>query len=43
MSMLNGEYEIRDIWKKKNIGTTDSKYNFEIASHDVILLKLTKK
>jgi alpha-galactosidase len=43
MSMLNGEYEIRDVWKKKNIGTTNSNYDFAINSHDVTLLKLTKK
>jgi hypothetical protein len=41
--MLNRESEIRNAWKKKNIGSTKIDYDFEIDSHDVMLLKLTKK
>jgi len=41
LSFLNGKYSIRDLWLKKNIGTTDTNMNFNIPSHDVVLVKLT--
>ncbi|MBN1781641.1 glycoside hydrolase family 27 protein [bacterium] len=37
---LEGEYEIFDVWQDKSIGTTSRNRNMDIASHDVILLKL---
>lgn len=41
-TMMKGHYSIRDIWQKKELGQTDKKYELPIASHDVILLRLTK-
>lgn len=41
-TMMKGRYTIKDIWQKKIIGETDKRYEFEIDSHDVILLRLTK-
>ncbi len=35
-------YKLRDLWKNKEIGSTKKPYVSEIASHDVITLKLTK-
>lgn len=35
-------YKIKDLWKDKIIGTTKKAFQAEIASHDVITLKLTK-
>jgi alpha-galactosidase len=35
-------YKIRDLWKKKNIGDTKKKVSGDIASHDVLMLRLTK-
>jgi len=35
------EYQVRDLWIKKNIGTTKKSYVSTIASHDVKLLKLS--
>lgn len=41
MSFLKGPFEIRDVWQKKNIGTTEKEEAFEIAPRDVILLVMT--
>ncbi len=38
---LKGEYNIYDVWQDKVIGTTKKNRNMDIASHDVILLKLS--
>ncbi|NQT24700.1 glycoside hydrolase family 27 protein [candidate division KSB1 bacterium] len=37
------EYKIRDLWKKKSRGSTKKTFKSEIASHDVIMLRLAKK
>ncbi len=42
LTFLNGEYEIRDLWKKQNTGTTKEDAGYDIESLDVLLLKLTK-
>jgi alpha-galactosidase len=42
-SFLKGEYEIKDIWKDKVIGTTSKNIEHDIDSHDVLFLKLTPK
>ncbi len=34
-------YKIRDIWAKKDIGTTNKDFTDQIASHDIIMLKLS--
>jgi alpha-galactosidase len=35
-------YALRDLWAKKNVGTTNKAFKQTIASHDVIMLKLSK-
>ena len=35
-------YKIRDLWAKKDLGTTDSAFKKVVQSHDVIVLRLTK-
>ena len=40
---LKGEYEIKDIWKSRMIGTTSKNLELNIDSHDVLLYKLTPK
>lgn len=36
-------YRIRDIWAKKNIGSTRKRLVAEIASHDVLMVRLAKQ
>jgi alpha-galactosidase len=36
-------YSIRDLWAKKNLGTTKKNLVKEIGTHDVVMLRLTKK
>ncbi len=42
LSFLSGEYKIHDIWNKKDLGTTKNQGKFKLASHDTILLRLSK-
>jgi alpha-galactosidase len=35
-------YKIRDVWKKKDIGTTKKIFKTEVPPHDVVMLRLTK-
>jgi alpha-galactosidase len=35
-------YKLRDVWAKKDIGTTQKALKRSIAAHDVIVLKLSK-
>jgi len=37
------EYKIRDLWLKKDLGTTNKPLNAEIGAHDVIMLRLSPK
>jgi alpha-galactosidase len=39
---LEGNFQIRDLWKKQNIGSTAQPIKTEIASHDILLMKLTR-
>ena len=39
----NAVYTIQDIWKNKKAGTTKKVFKGEVASHDVVALRLTKK
>jgi alpha-galactosidase len=40
LSFLQGEYTVRDLWKKKDLGVTDNEpFIREIPVHDVVLLK----
>lgn len=38
---LKGTYEVRDLWQKKDLGTTKDDFAGEIASHDVLLFRLS--
>jgi alpha-galactosidase len=35
-------YTLLDLWAKKNVGTTNKVFKQTIASHDVVMLKLSK-
>ena len=35
-------YKIRDLWAKKDLGTTDSAFKTVVGSHDVVVLRLSK-
>jgi alpha-galactosidase len=35
-------YRVRDLWAKKDLGTTQSALDAEVPAHDVLLLRLTK-
>ena len=39
-TFLSGNYEIRDLWKKKNIGTTAKHFEGKVDALDAILVKL---
>lgn len=36
-------YNVRDLWKHKNLETTDKSFNSVVPSHDVVTLKLSRK
>jgi alpha-galactosidase len=36
-------YKLRDLWEKKDIGTTNKAFKQNIPSHDVVVLKLIKE
>ena len=36
-------YRIRDLWTKKSLGTTKDILNAEVASHDVLMVRLDKQ
>ena len=37
------EYKIRDLWQKKDIGTTEKRFKANLPAHDVIVVKLSPK
>ncbi|OHB55394.1 MAG: alpha-galactosidase [Planctomycetes bacterium RBG_13_44_8b] len=41
LSFLKGEYKVRELWQKKDIGTTNENFSGSIGSHDVVLFKLS--
>jgi alpha-galactosidase len=41
MSILKGEYTVRDVWAKKDLGTTRTARTDHVESHDVMLFRLT--
>lgn len=41
LPFLKGRYEIRDLWRKKDIGSTNKTFEGKLPSLDVILVKLT--
>jgi len=40
---VDGSYDVRNVWKHKDIGTTGDNIKGTIAGHDVLMLKLTRK
>jgi alpha-galactosidase len=40
---IDGSFAVRDLWKHKNIGTSDKPFQGTVPSHDVVLLRLFKK
>jgi alpha-galactosidase len=41
LSFLKGTYKVRDLWQKKDVGTTRDDFIGDIDSHDVALFRLT--
>ena len=41
LSFLKGEYSVRDVWAKKDLGTTGTPHTDHVESHDVVLFRLT--
>jgi len=41
ISILKGEYSVRDVWAKKDLGTTGTPHTDHVESHDVMLFRLT--
>jgi alpha-galactosidase len=41
-NFTEGEYKVRDLWAKKNLGTTKKQFKQVIAPHDVVMLRLHK-
>jgi alpha-galactosidase len=40
---IPGDYTIRNIWKKSDAGLTNKPFRTSIDSHDVVLLRMTKR
>lgn len=40
LSFLKGDYKVRDIWNKKDLGTTAQDYNGAADKHDVVFFRL---
>jgi alpha-galactosidase len=41
LTFLKGTYRIRDIWQKKDLGKTTAGFEAPVASHDVVLVRLS--
>jgi len=39
---ITGKYKLRDLWEHESLGSQDSEYTAEVASHGVVLLRLSK-
>ena len=42
LNLTQQTYSLRDLWEHKDLGKTNKIFEKELASHDVIALKLTK-
>jgi len=40
LTFLKGQYQIRDLWKKKDLGRTDKEFTTPIAPHEAVLVRL---
>ena len=43
LHMLQGAYNVRDLWAKKTVGDTSKSYTAAVEPHDVLLFRLTPK
>jgi len=41
LTFLKGQYRVRDVWQKKDLGQTTGEFRAPLASRDVVLLRLT--
>ncbi len=41
--LKGNKYDLRDLWAKQAVGTTEKPYTAKVASHDVLLFRLTPK
>lgn len=42
LESLRGEYKVRDLWKRQDIGTAKGKLSAELGAHDATVFKLTE-
>jgi alpha-galactosidase len=42
INFKESRYKLRDLWTRKEFGTTQKPFKATIPSHDVVMLKLTK-
>jgi len=40
---LSGQYTVRDLWRKENVGTTDAAVSAELRPHASAFYKLTPR
>lgn len=40
---LNGQWQVRDVWRQRDLGTLHDKMEFNIPHHGVVLLRLQQK
>ncbi|MBC2607345.1 glycoside hydrolase family 27 protein [Pelagicoccus albus] len=40
---IQGEFDVRDLWADKDLGDTHTDLTAEVGSHDVLMMRLTKK
>ncbi|MEO7211630.1 hypothetical protein [Mucilaginibacter sp.] len=43
LKLAEGTYTLRDLWLKKSAGTTKGAFRQDVASHDVVMLKMVKQ
>jgi alpha-galactosidase len=43
LDAANNNYQLRDLWKKQNVGDTKNPLKVALAVHNVLMLKLSKK
>jgi alpha-galactosidase len=42
LAVAKASYKIRDLWTKKDLGTTDTRLKASVASHDVLMIRLSR-
>jgi hypothetical protein len=41
LTFLKGKYQVRDLWQKKNLGSTDENFAGQVASRGVAMFRLS--